>query len=294
MTQLTTYAIIGKKESVHDSITNITPSACPFQTLVKSEKVTQRNFDWLEDAGRASAATAYLEGAESTFTAMGQPTLRSNVTQIIGEAFTVSNTSEVVETHGRKRSTAYNLAKVLVALKKDVEKSMVGVSQAAVNSGANAARKMASINQMISTTVDAGSNSTDPLTEAKLLTLAQTCYTNGSDPTVLMIKPADSLIIAGFASATGRERDIGASKTLVNTIDVLVTAFGTFKVVLNRENLATNAYLIDPSMFKQCVLRPFSRTLLATTGDNSKHLVIGEVSVKHNSFADSGMITGLS
>jgi hypothetical protein len=69
---------------------------------------------------------------------------------------------------------------------------------------------------------------------------------------------------------------------------------GTFKVVLNRENLATNAYLIDPSMFKQCVLRPFSRTLLATTGDNSKHLVIGEISVKHNSFADSGMITGLS
>ena len=153
---------------------------------------------------------------------------------------------------------------------------------------------MASIDQQISTTLDAGSNATDALTEAKLLDLAQTCYINGSDPTVLMIKPADSLIIGGFASASGRERDIGASQTLVNTISVLVTAFGTFKVVLNRENLATNAYLIDPSMFKQCTLRPFTRTLLAKTGDSDKHQVLAELSVKHTSFADSGMITGLS
>ena len=170
----------------------------------------------------------------------------------------------------------------------------MGVDQAAVGGGASTARKMASASQMISTTVDAGANATDALTEAKVLDLHQTCYTNGSDPSVLMIKPADSLIIGGFASAAGRERDIGASQTLVNTISVLVTAYGTFKVVMNRENLATNAYLIDPSMFKQCVLRPFSRTLLAKTGDSDKHMVVGEVSVKHTSFADSGMITGLS
>jgi|TARA_R110000803_G_scaffold182229_2_gene244541 hypothetical protein len=69
---------------------------------------------------------------------------------------------------------------------------------------------------------------------------------------------------------------------------------GTYRVVLNRECLATNAYLIDPSMFKQAVLRPFTRTLLAKTGDSDKHMVVGEVSVKHSQFADSGMITGLS
>lgn len=175
---------------------------------------------------------------------------------------------------------------------------MVGVSQAAVGGGASTARKMASIDQQISTTVDAGSNSTDALTEAKILELAQTCYTNGSDPSVLMIKPADSTIIAGFASSSNNSanynRDIGQSTTLTNSIDVLVTSFGTYRVILNRLNLATNAYLIDPSMFKQCVLRPFTRTLLAKTGDSDKHMVVGEVSVKHSQFGDSGMITGLS
>ena len=294
MTTLVTYAMVGVAEDVSSTIANISPSATPFQSMIKSEKVHSRTFEWLEDSLRASAATALVEGADSSMTAVGQPTTRSNTTQIIGEAFQVSATSDAVKTHGRAKETAYNLAKVLKQVKLDVEKSMVGVSQAAVVGTAAAARKMASIDQQISTTVDAGSNATDALTEAKLLELGQTCYTNGSDPSVLMIKPADSTIIAGFASSSNRQRDLADNKTLVNAIDVLVTSFGTYRVVLNRECLATNAYLIDPSMFKQAVLRPFTRTLLAKTGDSDKHMVVGEVSVKHSQFADSGMITGLS
>jgi len=294
MTTLVTYAMVGVAEDVSSTIANISPSATPFQSMIKSEKVHSRTFEWLEDSLRASAATALVEGADSSMTAVGQPTTRSNTTQIIGESFQVSATSDAVKTHGRAKETAYNLAKVLKQVKLDVEKSMVGVSQAAVVGTASAARKMASIDQQISTTVDAGSNSTDALTEAKLLELGQTCYTNGSDPSVLMIKPADSTIIAGFASSSNRQRDLADNKTLVNAIDVLVTSFGTYRVVLNRECLATNAYLIDPSMFKQAVLRPFTRTLLAKTGDSDKHMVVGEVSVKHSQFADSGMITGLS
>ena len=294
MTTLVTYAMVGVAEDVSATIANISPSATPFQSMIKSEKVHSRTFEWLEDSLRASAATALVEGADSSMTAVGQPTTRSNTTQIIGESFQVSATSDAVKTHGRAKETAYNLAKVLKQVKLDVEKSMVGVSQAAVVGTASAARKMASIDQQISTTVDSGSNSTDALTEAKLLELGQTCYTNGSDPSVLMIKPADSTIIAGFASSSNRQRDLADNKTLVNAIDVLVTSFGTYRVVLNRECLATNAYLIDPSMFKQAVLRPFTRTLLSKTGDSDKHLVIGELSVKHSQFADSGMITGLS
>ena len=294
MTTLVTYAMVGVAEDVSSTIANISPSATPFQSMIKSEKVHSRTFEWLEDSLRNSSAAGLVEGADSSMTAVGQPTTRSNTTQIIGEAFQVSATSDAVKTHGRAKETAYNLAKVLKQVKLDVEKSMVGVSQAAVTGSASAARKMASIDQQISTTVDAGSNATDALTEAKLLELGQTCYTNGSDPSVLMIKPADSTIIAGFASSSNRQRDLADAKTLVNAIDVLVTSFGTYKVILNRENLATNAYLIDPSMFKQAVLRPFTRTLLSKTGDSDKHMVIGEISVKHSQFADSGMITGLS
>lgn len=186
------------------------------------------------------------------------------------------------------------MGKALKEIKRDLERAMVGVDQAAVTGSESAARKFASVTQQISTSVDSGSNSTDPLTEAKLLTLGQTCYTAGSEPNTLMIKPADSTLIAGFAASSNRQRDLADKSTLVNTIDVLVTAFGSYRTVLNRHQLTTHAFLIDPSMFKSCVLRPFSRTLLSRQGDSDRHFLVGEYSVKHQNFGDSGMITGLS
>lgn len=294
MTQLISYNVTGQAEDVSNIISSISPTSTPFQSMIKTEKVHARTFEWLEDSLRTATNTALVEGASSSTTAVGQPTSRSNTTQIIGESFAVSATSDAIKTYGRAQQTAYALAKTLKVLKLDLEVSMCGVSQAAVTGDASTARKMASIDQQISTTVDAGGSATDPLTEAKILELGQTLYTAGSEPSVLMIKPADSTIIAGFASSSNRQRDIADKSTLVNTIDVLVTAFGQYKVVLNRSQTTDQAYLIDPSMFKQAVLRPFTRTLLAKTGDSDSHQVIGEFSVKHSNFGDSGRITGLS
>ena len=295
MATLKTFETVGMAEDVSASIANISPTSTPFQTLIKSEKVSARNFEWLEDDIRAAGVNALVEGADATTTAIDQPTLRNNNTQIIGEAFKVAATVDAVKTHGRAKETAYALAKTLKALKLDVEKAMVGVDQAKVSdANGSTARKMASVSQQISTTVDAGANATDALTEAKLLELHEDCYSNGSEPSVLMIKPADALKVADFATASNRERDFGSSKTLTNAIEVLVTPFGTVRVLINRNQLATHAFLIDPSMFKQCVLRPFTRTLLAKNGDADTHFVVGEVSVKHSNFSDSGMITGLS
>jgi len=47
-------------------------------------------------------------------------------------------------------------------------------------------------------------------------------------------------------------------------------------------------------MFRSCVLRPFTRTLLAKDSDGDRHAIVGEYSLKHMSYGDSGMITGLS
>lgn len=99
----------------------------------------------------------------------------------------------------------------------------MGVDQASVAGNASTARKMASVSQQISTTVDAGANATDSLTEAKLLELGEDCFNNGSDPTVAMIKPADATIVANFAAASGRNREIAQGKNLVNVIDLYVS-----------------------------------------------------------------------
>jgi len=170
----------------------------------------------------------------------------------------------------------------------------VGVDNAAVTGSESAAREMASATQQISTSVDAGSNATDALTEAKLLELGEDCFNNGSDPSVLMIKPADAQIVAGFAAASGRNREFAQTKTLVNVIDLIVSPYGEYKVTLNRHQISTHAFLIDPAMWRSTVLRPFSRTLLSKQGDSDKHFIVGEYSIKHMNFSADGMITGLS
>ena len=99
------------------------------------------------------------------------------------------------------------------------------MDNAKVTGDASTAREMDSATQQISTSVDAGANATDALTEAKLLELGEDCFNNGSDPSVFMIKPADAQIVAGFTSS-GRNRSFAQGRTLVNVIDLFVSPYG--------------------------------------------------------------------
>ena len=55
MATYTTYNQVGQAEDVSDIITDITPSDCPFTSLMKTEKTHARTFEWQEDS-LASAA----------------------------------------------------------------------------------------------------------------------------------------------------------------------------------------------------------------------------------------------
>ena len=294
MATYTTYDQVGKKEDVSDIISDITPTDTPFFTMIRSEKVNARTFSWLEDSLAAAANNAQVEGADATMATLTDATERTNNTQILHKAFQVSATADAIGTYGRAKETAYQLGKALKEIKRDLERAYIGVDNAKVTGSSSVAREMDSATQQISTSVDAGANATDALTEAKVLELGEDCFNNGSDPSVLMIKPADAQIVSGFAAASGRNREIAQGRNLVNVIDLYVSPYGEYKVVLNRHQLTTHAFLIDPAMWRSCVLRPFSRTLLASAGDSEKHFVVGEYSLKHMNYAADGMITGLS
>ena len=291
MATYTTYDQVGKKESVADIITDITPFDTPAMTMFKDEKINARTFSWLEDSLSPAGVNASVEGADASMATLVDAVERTNVTQIMTKAFQVSATADAIGTYGRAKETAHQLAKALKEIKRDAEYALVGADQAAVTGSTGVARQMASvINQIATDKAQAGA----ALTEAALLDAGQTAYANGSDVNTFMIKPADAQIVSGFAGAAGRNREIAQGKTLVNAIDLYVSPYGEYRVVLNRHLEATTALLIDPSMFKTCTLRPFTRTLLAKSGDSDKHHIVGEMSVKHMNFADSVKITGLA
>ena len=294
--EYTTYSQVGKKEDVSDIITDITPFDTPAFTLFKQEKVNARTFSWLEDALASTAVNAQLEGADATNQALTDATERTNQTQILSKTFAISATADAVATYGRARESAHQLAKALKEIKRDLERAMVGeAGVTSVNTDNTTARKMKSVIDQTSTTIDATASvySGTALDEDMLLDAGQVAYDNGSDVDTFMIKPADARIVSGFSASSGRNREIADSKTLVNAIDLYVSPYGEYKVVLNRHMKTDTALLIDPSMFRTCVLRPITRELLAKNGDSDRHFVVGEMSVKHMNFGDSVKITNL-
>jgi len=223
MAVYTSYDQVGKAEDVSDIITDITPTDTPFFSMIKSEKVAARVFEWQEDSLAAAANNAQVEGAAFTAGTLTATTMRTNNTQILSKVFEVSATADAVKTYGRAKETAYQMSKALKEIKRDLERAYIGVDNAKVTGSSSVAREMDSATQQISTDVDAGSNATDALTEAKLLELGEDCFNNGSDPSVFMIKPADAQIVSGFTGASGRYRNFNdGNRTLVNVIDLYV------------------------------------------------------------------------
>lgn len=126
--------------------------------------------------------------------------------------------------------------------------------------------------------------------EASLLTLHQKLYDAGSDADIMMIPTRFAQTVAGFIDDSSRHRDFGKSREIVNVVDVYQSPFGAIKFVINRHMNDDLLLLVDPSMWRSLVLRPFTRTLLAPTGDHTKHFLVGEYSLKHMNFKGSGAL----
>lgn len=299
-THFKTYDQVGKKEDISDVISNISPTATPFQSVIGSESVNNTLYQWQEDDLAAVAANAAVEGADGTDADLTATTMRSNTTQIFTKTIKVSATADVVSTYGRAKETAYQLSKKSAELKREMEYALVGVAQNAVAGSTSVARKFGNVwgqdsggNALINSAVVTAAGAA-ALTEAMILSTNQKLYEAGGDASYLMIKPADSLIVAGFAAASGRNRDFDTGTRIVNVVDIYVSPFGTQKVVLNRFMKADSALLFDPANWKKATLRPFSRTLLAKSGDADRHFIVGEFGLKHTNYKASGAITGLT
>jgi hypothetical protein len=290
----TSYDQVGAKEDVSDVISNITPAKVPFQSSIGNEKLHNKVFDWQEDTLRAVTDNNQAEGFDATFITVAATTMRENVSQILAEAFEVAGTTDAISTYGRARESAYQMQKSSKQVKRDLENAYVGTAQAKVKpTDNNTNRKMAGFQQQ----VDAGnvvhSGAATPLSEANILTLLQTLYNNGADPSMIMVTPANSTIVADFAKASGRQREINngtKDRAIINVVDLYVSPFGEQKVVLNRFLKASNTLVYEPDMWAQCTLRPWFRETLAKTGDALKMMIVGEFSLKHKNFKASGVI----
>lgn len=290
-----TYETVGIKEDISDVIGLISPYDTPNYSQFRKTVAKQTVVSWQEDALRAPAGNAAVEGAETTIGDVGLTTMLTNYTQIFEESARVSGTMEAVELYGRASEMDYQVMKKAREVRRDIEYALCGSGQAAAAGSSSVARQLEGMQGLIAaaTTNDNG-GTPRAFTEALLLAVHQATYQIGGDPNQLQVTPAHSIVVANFAYASGRSREISTESRIVNKVDLYVSPFGELSVVTNKWLRSSDAFLLEVDRWYLPELRPMSSTPLAKTGDNEKRLINCELTVAHENRAASGLITDLT
>ena len=324
----TTYSAVGIREDLSNIIYNISPMDTPFMSSVGQGSCDNTLFEWQTDELADAAANQQLEGDDSmNALAVAEPRRLQNYCQISYKAVQTSGTAEAVDFAGRKSSQAYQLAKRAKEIKRDMEKMMLS-EDLAVSGATGTARKTAAVMAWLGTASAGTSNIIDgsaspvvgivnqgsptagypngtsvasPSGSDAVLTMAminlamQRVFTQGGEPTEIMcdatLKQKISALGGSVIADLQKDAPGAAPATAVNAIDVLVTDFGTLKVVPSRLCLPNQLYFFDYDFWSIDYLRPFQTETLAKTGDSMKQLMIAEYALRaKNGLANAAVI----
>jgi hypothetical protein len=313
---LTRYASSGLRESLHDSIYDISPMQTPFTSSVKHKKGKQHLEEWLTDSLAAVDTTnAQLDGDDFTYTTPADVTRVGNYMQILRKTAVVSDSLEDVDKAGRDSQMAHEIVKRGKEIKRDFE-AICLINQAGDAGGVGTARKLAALPAWIKTNDDIATNGgsavytagvpgtrtdgagTRAFTETIGKTVMQSCYTAGAEPTVLMCGPVNKVKASAFAGIATRNFDLSNVKpqptAIIGAADVWVTDFGTLRIIPNRFQRERDAFFLDWEMIEILALRPLRDVKIAKTGDNTKRGLVMEATLKVKNEAGLGMAADLT
>ena len=312
-----TYQSIGNREDLTDMIYNISPTETPFMSSIGKTKATGVLHEWqLDSLAAATVANAAVEGADASSATLAPTTRVGNRTQISQKTIQIAGTEETIDKAGRKSEKAYQLAKASSELKRDMEKIMLA-NQAASAGDSSTARTLGSLQAWLNTNyVGAGTagslgttarvSGTDAaFTETMLKSAVKSAFTNGGNPTVLMVSPTQKQVVSSFAGIAEQRYAAPANKqtTIVGAADVYLSDFGTLSVVPNRFTTADDeattgqgeqAFVLDPEYAAVAFLRPFQTNELAKTGDSEKTQLLVEYTLEVKNEAAHAIIADLA
>lgn len=302
------YDSVGNREDLSDMIFDVSPTETPFLSAIKKSKAKGTNHEWMTDSLTAASATnAHIEGDDATPSAPSATSRLGNYTQILKKHAVISGTQEKINKAGRKSEMAYQVARRLKELKKDLESSMIGgaaVGNAKVAGNDTTAREMGSLYTYILSNTSFGTSGAvstgdgsdlltagadRDMTEAMLTSVLSSCYTNGGDPKMLLVSPTNKGVVSTFTGTGTRYHDV-SNKKLVNSVDVYVGDFHTVAVTPSRQIIGDNVLAIDTEYLSFAELRPVSTKDLAVTGDSMRKEITWEGTLEVCNEAALGLI----
>lgn len=292
----------GIAESFEDVIFDISPEDTPLLSAAKRTTAAQTYHQWQTDALAAAATNAQLEGLDSTYATLAATTVLGNYTQISAKTVKISGTYDVVKKYGRKSEVAYQLMKAGKELKRDMEFALVR-NQASSAGGAGTARTSAGIeswivNRVLATGSAAGTTpgfasgavaaptdgTASTFIEADLKTALQAAWTDGGEPTLILMSATNKARFSAFAGITTKFNNVrdSAQATITGAADMYTSDFGNHTVKLDRFMRDAAVLAIDPNYVSVATLRPMAKEELAKTGDSQNWLLTTEYALVVN------------
>ena len=106
------YDAKGIREDLQDVIYNVSPEETPFYSACAKIKATNTYHEWQQDALRASASNAHVEGDDTTADAVTATSRLGNYTNIFKNAVVIPDTDNGLDKAGRGKELAYQVMKI--------------------------------------------------------------------------------------------------------------------------------------------------------------------------------------
>lgn len=310
---------VGNREELSDIVNRITPEDTPMYSAMGKGKAKTTHPEWEIDAIRAPAANAQLEGDQYSFNGITPPDRVGNHTQIFRDSWIISKTQDAVDNAGRNEKSAEAKIKTGIAIKKDVELSILSNSA----SVAGATRVSGGLPSWLETNVSRGAgganggfNAGTGLTVAettgtlramtKLMfdNVMQQVYQAGGNVRDVQLSPYNKSVFVTFMSDTNvapfRSSVDGRGKnTIVGTADMYEGPFGKVTVTPNRvmatsAAVARRAFFMDYDMVEWKWLRPIQEDKdVHVNADANAGVIIGEGTLAVKNEAGLGVIADI-
>jgi hypothetical protein len=294
------YTAKGNREDLQDKIYQVSPESTPVLSAGRRFTVSSKFHEWQRDSlATPNKDNAIIEGDDRTGTALTATDRVGNYVQLFDKVAVVTSTQEKVKSAGRSSEMAYQKAKAMTELKRDLEAALIS-NNAAVAGNSSTARKLGGLGVMLysnalhngagattahtsgapTTAVTAGTNRT--FTEALIKSAMQSVYTNsGEMPSFISMTPSHKGTFSGFSGIAVNRYQVAKGKqgVIVGGADVYMSDFGELTIVPNyvQTTAAPNdVYILNPDTYGVGYLQGFDSTPLAKTGHTEKQLCFVE------------------
>lgn len=288
-----TYASIGNREDLSDTIYRISPTDTPFLSGVDKETASGVFHEWQTQALATNISTnAHLEGDQATAEAATATVRLGNYCQISKKVPRVTGTEEVIDKAGRGSEMAYQEMLKGLELKRDMETAVLASTSPRSAGSSTGIRRAGPVNSYITTNksltstssvsgdgtdISTAGNTTRAFTEALLKAQLQNIWTQGGKPDVVMTGAFNKQQFSTFQGRGSAFEDT-VSKKITANVTAYESDFGTLKVVANRFQAAGDVFIFQMDMWALAYLkgRKMVSQQLAITGDTVAKQIISE------------------